>query len=139
MASFTQKQKKLIAKNIGKSIDKLGINDDGVHHLAHELDVSPATVSQWVHGKRTPRLEHLYRMSKIFNLSLQQLCGLPKPTSKRTSELASDIIIKIASCKNKTGKALFHNISPDKMPPAIGLIFTELHQVLQYQRNISDT
>lgn len=135
MASFTQKQKKHIARTIRIHTAKFHANGDGIQHLAHKLNVSPSTVSNWAQERRTPRLEHLYQMSKLFSIPLHQLCGLPKPPPKHTSKLASDIIVKIASCKTTSGKTLFHSMPLNSMEPVISLILNELNRAIQFHSN----
>lgn len=131
MASFTQRQRKHIATNIRKNIEKMNENGDSMQRFAREFNVSVTVVSQWMRGEKTPCLVHLYRMAKLFNMPLHQFCGLPKPSSKRTSELATDVIIKIASCKSQSGKTLFHNISQKTIDPAISLILNELQEIVK--------
>ena len=41
--------------------------------LAHELKVSPKTISHWETGYTEPSVEQLVSLSKIFNVSLDEL------------------------------------------------------------------
>lgn len=130
MGTFTQSQRKVIARNIRNYINEQFTEKERMQELARELGVSPATVSQWVKGRQTPQIAHLYQLSKVFNIPLDQLCGLHTHSSSTTTDLASNIIIKMASYENKKGKSLFHKIPRDKMPVTINLIFNELQDAL---------
>lgn len=65
--------------------------------LAEEVGVAPQMLSNWLSGKRLPTAMQLYRLSKVFDVSPLELCGI------RSKNLASDHIETffslLAQCK----------------------------------------
>lgn len=42
--------------------------------LADYLGVAPITVHCWENGKSLPNVDELYRMSRLFNVTMEELC-----------------------------------------------------------------
>lgn len=43
------------------------------YEVAEKLGVTEATVSRWINDKTEPRTKHLRAMSKMFNVSIEEL------------------------------------------------------------------
>lgn len=135
MGTFTEKERKTIARNIRERINEQYPDKEHKQQLAQRLGVTPMTISQWAREKRTPDIGHLYQLSKALEIPLHQLCGLHKQPSSSKSDRTSKIIIKMASCTNNKGESFFHKIPRNKMPVAIGLIFKELDDIMEQSIN----
>lgn len=135
MLTFTLKQKKLIAKNIRAAMESMFPGKGRGRRMARLFGVSPSTVSQWVNGKKTPTLSHLYQMSKVFGTPLHQLCGLPKRGNIRTKNLVTEIIKRIMTAEGKRGNAASGKRSRADMNTAIMLIKKELEDIKEMADN----
>lgn len=67
---------KHIARRISQYMDMFGMSQT---ELAKELNVSNATVSDWVHGKKCPRMDKIDRMAELFGCSRSDIMDPDKP------------------------------------------------------------
>ena len=58
--------------NLKSALDERGISQAD---LARHLDVSRATVSNWLSGNRTPSYANLVRIAKAVSMSISELLG----------------------------------------------------------------
>lgn len=85
MIQFTAKQKKQFARNLRALKDKAFPHRGGGKQIAAMLGVSPQLLSNWINGSRVPSALHLAKLAKIFNVSLQELCALPKAKQRQSA------------------------------------------------------
>ena len=52
--------------------------------LAKRIDISNVTISRYINGERTPRLDIIIKIAKLFNVSTDYLLGIT-PTKKQKS------------------------------------------------------
>ncbi len=78
MFMFTENQKKRIAHNIRKELNAKSSDCERNQQnlrLASLVGVSSSTVSRWVSGTKTPDMERLIRLARVFGVPLHRLCG----------------------------------------------------------------
>lgn len=61
--------------------------------LANVIGYNQTIISQWEHGTRDPSTESLIKMSKIFNISVDELLGIEKANNDQNVILNSGINI----------------------------------------------
>jgi transcriptional regulator with XRE-family HTH domain len=76
MVTFSKKQKKAIAKHISLALDTAFSGRGCRQKLAALAGVTPAALSQWKNGSKTPTLEHLFLLSKALGVPVHTLCGI---------------------------------------------------------------
>lgn len=81
-----------LAKNIRKFRDIHFSGRGGTKRLADLAGVTPQALSQWMRGARKPSPARLYALSRAFGISVQELCGLPRPPQPRSLKRLPDII-----------------------------------------------
>ena len=69
--------------------------------LGYKLNVTRQTVSKWELGQTTPEMDKLIEMSKIFNISVDELINESDTTPNQKP------IIEEKPIKNKTGREKF--------------------------------
>ena len=70
----------IFAKNLTRFRAQAGMMQK---ELAQQLQVSPATVSCWESGTYSPKLNTLYEICEVLNISLADLLGIDQETAER--------------------------------------------------------
>lgn len=83
--------KEVLSKNLKKYINKSGKDRSTV---AEELDLSYSTLTEWVNGKKYPRIDNIERLAGYFNISKSDLIEDFEEIKKDNDRLAS-IIVKL--------------------------------------------
>jgi transcriptional regulator with XRE-family HTH domain len=107
MPTCSAKQRVAIGKKIREGKDRLFPSRGGCTKLADELGISPQLLSHWMSGNRVPEPGQLVALAKLFNISILELCSLPKPKRMRKPLSAYDIIGDVTNTRkevSKTGK-----------------------------------
>lgn len=78
--------------------------------LGSQVGVTRQTVSKWEMGQSTPELEKLVELSKLFNMSIDQMVGLERPEEKRDPWAIPKKISRSQSCG-----VFYEYISPVKV------------------------
>lgn len=96
---MNEKDREIFGKNLTHYMNRDGIN--GVT-LAKYMNVSSATISDWMHGKKMPRVDKLKSLSNYFRINLTDLTDedveesqqekyyLDPETAKRAQKLFDD-------------------------------------------------
>ncbi len=87
--------KEIFAKNIKKQILKSGKDRKTI---AEELDCSYSTLTDWVNGKKYPRIDKMEKLAEYFGVSKSDLIEDFEETKKDNDRLAS-IIVKLRTNK----------------------------------------
>lgn len=69
--------------------------------LAHRLDISRQTISKYETGESLPDTEKLIAISKVFDISLDELVLGKEPTADQPSALLKALEEKVNTPKNK--------------------------------------
>ncbi len=72
---FTREQKKAIAEQISLGLDRAFPGKGGQQKLAAMVGVTPAAITHWKKGHKSPSLHHLVLLSGIFDIRIHVLCG----------------------------------------------------------------
>ena len=76
VVTFSKKQKKTIAKQLSLALNNAFPEKGGKKKLAALIGVTPAALSQWKNGSKTPTLQHLFQLSNALGIPLHTLCGV---------------------------------------------------------------
>lgn len=87
--------KEVFAKNLNKYISKYGKNRKDV---AAELNVSYSTLTDWVNGKKFPRIEKIEMLAEYFGVSKSDLIEDFEEAKKDNDRLVA-IIVKLRTNK----------------------------------------
>ena len=90
--------KAYFAQHLKALLDKRGINQNT---LAEQLQTTEATISRYVNGIRTPNIETAVEISRVLNVSMDELCGVQTPAQARQ---APDVGI-LVNCYEKASDA----------------------------------
>ncbi len=93
--------KAYFAQRLKSLLDRRGINQNA---LAEQLQTTEATVSRYVNGIRTPNIETAVEISRVLNVSMDELCGVQPPKQTRQ---APDVGI-LVNCYEKASDADRH-------------------------------
>lgn len=83
--------KDVLSKNLKKYITKAG-KDRG--QIAEELGLSYSTLTDWVNGKKYPRIDNIEKLAAYFNVSKSELIEDYEEIKKDNDALAT-IIVKL--------------------------------------------
>ena len=83
--------KEILAKNLKKYITKSG-KDRG--EIAEDLGFPYSTLTEWVNGKKYPRIHNIEKLAAYFNVSKSELIEDFEETKKDNDRLAT-IIVKL--------------------------------------------
>lgn len=83
--------KDILSKNLKKYISKSG-KDRG--QIAEELGMSYSTLTDWINGKKYPRINNIERLAAYFNVSKSDLIEDFEEIKKDNDRLAT-IIVKL--------------------------------------------
>ena len=83
--------KDVLSKNLRKYISKSGKDRSTI---AEELDLSYSTLTDWVNGKKYPRINNIERLATYFNVSKADLIEDFEEVKKDNDRLAT-IIVKL--------------------------------------------
>jgi transcriptional regulator with XRE-family HTH domain len=92
MDTSTRINSQKLAKNIRKFRDIHFSEKGDDKRLAELAGVTPRTLSHWMRGTRTPSPAKLYALAKAFGISIQELCGLPRPPQLRSFKHLPDTV-----------------------------------------------
>lgn len=87
--------KEILAKNLKKYIQKSG-KDRSI--VAEETGVSYSTLTDWVNGKKYPRINNIEKLATYFNVSKSELIEDFEEIKKDNDRLAA-IIVKLRTNK----------------------------------------
>jgi transcriptional regulator with XRE-family HTH domain len=76
MNHLPTRNKRILVQNIRRCKQVHFPGKGGGLRLAEEAGVPQSTLSNWLSGSRTPTLRQLYRLSKAFDISPLELCGI---------------------------------------------------------------
>ena len=76
MCSLPTRNKKILVRKIRNHKKRCFPGKGGGVRLAAEIGVPPQTVSDWLNGRRTPTFRQIYLLTKTFNVSPIELCGI---------------------------------------------------------------
>jgi transcriptional regulator with XRE-family HTH domain len=88
---MTVANKDVLSKNLKKHISKIGKDR---MTIAEELDLSYSTLTDWVNGKKYPRINNIEKLASYFNVSKSELIEDFEETKKDNDRL-STIIVKL--------------------------------------------
>jgi len=74
--------------------------------LARELNISDKAVSRWETGMSSPSVDMLYRISKYFNISFNDLLTARVSTDESDDNIVEDIIEEMSEIKKKNSKKI---------------------------------
>lgn len=101
MSYFTAKQRKKLGEKIREQKSKVFPGKGGGSRLAERLGVTPQLLSHWIRGAREPSLMHLYHMTALFGISIQDLCGLSRVKRKNEKRQALGVVVEITNFRNR--------------------------------------
>ena len=87
--------KDVLSKNLKKYISKSGKDRTTI---AEELDLSYSTLTDWINGKKYPRINNIERLASYFNVSKTDLIEDFEEIKKDNDTLAT-IIVKLRTNK----------------------------------------
>lgn len=87
--------KDVLSKNLKKCISKSGKDRSTI---AEELDLSYSTLTDWVNGKKYPRINNIEKLATYFNVSKTELIEDFEEIKKDNDTLAT-IIVKLRTNK----------------------------------------
>ena len=90
---MNEKDREIFGKNLTHYMNRDGIN--GVT-LAKYMNVSSATISDWMHGKKMPRVDKLKSLSNYFRINLTDLTDEDVEESERHKYYYNDETAKVA-------------------------------------------
>ena len=88
---MTTANKDVLSKNLKKYISNIGKDR---MTIAEELDLSYSTLTDWVNGKKYPRINNIEKLASYFNVSKSELIEDFEDTKKDNDRLAT-IIVKL--------------------------------------------
>ena len=88
---MTLGNKDILAKNLKKYIAKSG-KDRG--EIAEDLDMSYSTLTDWINGKKYPRINNIEKLAEYFKVSKSELIEDFEEIKKDNDALAT-IIVKL--------------------------------------------
>ena len=95
---MTIANKDVLSKNLKKYISKSGKDRSTI---AEELDLSYSTLTDWVNGKKYPRINNIEKLAEYFNVSKADLIE-DFDEIKKDNEVLAAIIVQL-----RINKALF--------------------------------
>ena len=87
--------KEVLSKNLKKYISKSGKDR---RRIAEELDMSYSTLTDWINGKKYPRINNIEKLAAYFNVSKSDLIEDFEEIKKDNDRL-STIIVKLRMSK----------------------------------------
>ena len=87
--------KDVLSKNLKKYITKSG---KGRSTIAEELDLSYSTLTDWVNGKKYPRINNIEKLATYFNVSKTDLIE-DFEEIKKDNDTLTTIIVKLRTNK----------------------------------------
>lgn len=87
--------KDILSKNLKKYIAKSG--KDRIQ-IAEDLDMSYSTLTDWVNGKKYPRINNIEKLASYFNVSKSELIE-DFEEIKRDNDALATIIVKLRTNK----------------------------------------
>ncbi len=97
------KHRAALGKKIREGKDRLFPGRGGCSKFAHELGITPQLLSHWMNGNRVPDPGQLAALAKLFNISILELCSLPKIRGKGKQYSAYDIIAYMTKAQQTAG------------------------------------
>lgn len=88
--------KEIFSKNLKKFIAKSGKDRNEV---AKDLDMSYSTLTEWINGKKYPRIHNVEKLAEYFGISKSDLIEDFEKTKKDNDRLAT-IIVKMRTNKD---------------------------------------
>ena len=70
---------------------KAGLSQE---ELGYKLNVTRQSVSLWENNQAQPSLENLIALSKIFNVSISELCGENEEIDKKSNDVVDEALFK---------------------------------------------
>lgn len=86
---------------VKRLIELMEANNMTQVELASRIGTTNVTISRYISGERSPRIEIASEIAKVFNVSLDYLLGLPGGQSKRFVE--NESIIELYKMMNHLG------------------------------------
>lgn len=77
----------------------LSANNETQLELSKAIGVSPASVNDWVSGKKMPRADKLSKIAEHFGVELSFLIGASNPSNITISQLPADVQQIVALCQ----------------------------------------
>ena len=107
----------IFSKNLQHHIKKSGISQK---EIAHVIGVSTGTFSEWMNGKKYPRIERIEALAEILNISITDLIAdsSDSKVAKKQQTQTDNISIVIGNRIRERRKAL--NMSADELAELIG-------------------
>lgn len=82
-----EQRRKVFAKNLQKELDKRQLSRQ---ELARLIGVSYSTVCEWMLGNKTPRMDKVTKLEKLFNVGLSDLFDEEHPTDQQVDEVSEE-------------------------------------------------
>lgn len=95
MPKFTSKERVALGRKIREGRNKYFPGRGGCSRLARELGITPQLLSHWMSGRRLPEPMQIAELAKLFNISIMQLCSLPKIRKTREPPSSYAVIIDL--------------------------------------------
>ena len=86
---------------VKRLIELMEVNNMTQVELANKIGTTNVTISRYISGERSPRIEIASEIAKVFNVSLDYLLGLPTGHGKRFAQ--NESIIELYKIINHLG------------------------------------
>lgn len=127
MQHLPERNKKILAKKIRYYMDLHFPGKGSGIRLAEEVGIAPQMLSNWLSGRRLPTVMQLYRLSKVFDVSPLELCGIrSKNTSAREQNHIETLFSLLGQCKKILSRTDNSNIQRRKIEEIKLIICNEL-------------
>ena len=70
MNEIKKLDKKRVARNVGRLIAESNWSNE---EIAFQLDISLRLIYYWQKGERIPKIEHVYGLSQLFEVSMESI------------------------------------------------------------------
>ena len=126
MRHLPERNKKILVKKI-RYYQQLHFPGKGSGmRLADEVGVAPQMISNWLNGKRLPTTMQLYRLSKVFDVSPLELCGLSKSASPKKLDHIETLFLLLDRCKTLFSRTVNVHIRERKLKEIKSMLLNEL-------------
>ena len=124
MQHLPKRNKEILVKKIRYYKDLHFPGKGSGMRLAEEVGVAPQMLSNWLSGKRLPTSMQLYRLSKAFDVSPLELCGI-RSKNKEPDHIET-LFSLLAQCQKLLSRTGNFNIQRKKLKEVKTILDKEL-------------